>query len=706
MPTIDEEYLETHPFGSSGVEGRPASYVYKAELTGLTGQANELGLEDVDTTTRSLESIVLTTFNNKQEWILVEGPADPTNPKLEVAPLDYDPLINDKHWALLEFVNSSGFAKSESGAYSLSSGQLEGTVNFLYAKTVPGSDLRFNRLYILDPDSPAQAIQIVIRDLTSTGFTFALSASPDSDNSVLYWSVGLKHNETPVAITPTGGAAFNILAYGATQDGTTDQTAAIQAAIDAAILVTGDVFIPPSPNRYQVSTLNIYGGCRITGSDASANGTILESTTNAPLFNITARCTIQNLTLIGSGNIAHTAQDLILVNATSDVILRDLTLLYGYNLLRFLNTCWQCSVTGVRFLDSRNTAVICNTSGTPSAAGQEIQFNHCLFSGGTLQTNYVGHFYNVGSLIFNHCVVTHSNTGHGGFVFETAASKYGGIRFIGCDVELENELGHGPALALIGTDVDPFHSFFSIGSYYGAGNNSGERAIELHYVYQSAFIGGAVTAPQRGIYLLKKVHDVQFIGFHFMTSDLPVVSDGELGTALLDELVFSGCYYHGPYQFLTLSPATVGNLVVRDSKIGNIASVVAEPAWSTRKRVIFDNCWIGDGANNYTLYERHPWTAPTLHAGWSNVGGANQVIGYYKDNNGFVHLRGLASGSPTTIGTVLFTLPLGFRPEFTEYAAKDVNGNTTAVGPDGTVFLNAAATGAVSLANITFHADH
>lgn len=54
------------------------------------------------------------------------------------------------------------------------------------------------------------------------------------------------------------------------------------------------------------------------------------------------------------------------------------------------------------------------------------------------------------------------------------------------------------------------------------------------------------------------------------------------------------------------------------------------------------------------------WIAPTLLNSWANYGGTASTAGYMKDNMGFVHLKGLVkTGTP---GTVLFTLPAGYRP--------------------------------------------
>ena len=58
-------------------------------------------------------------------------------------------------------------------------------------------------------------------------------------------------------------------------------------------------------------------------------------------------------------------------------------------------------------------------------------------------------------------------------------------------------------------------------------------------------------------------------------------------------------------------------------------------------------------------YEIGVAPAPSFGAGWSNTGGGFYNAAYTKDASGWVHLRGLVNG---TLGTTLFTLPVGFRP--------------------------------------------
>src|SRR5438128_2639774 len=62
-----------------------------------------------------------------------------------------------------------------------------------------------------------------------------------------------------------GTQVFNVLAYGATGNGTTDDTTAIQSAITAAAAVQGTVFFPA--NSYLTSSaLNVPTGVRFTGA--------------------------------------------------------------------------------------------------------------------------------------------------------------------------------------------------------------------------------------------------------------------------------------------------------------------------------------------------------------------------------------------------------------------------------------------------------
>lgn len=79
----------------------------------------------------------------------------------------------------------------------------------------------------------------------------------------------------------------------------------------------------------------------------------------------------------------------------------------------------------------------------------------------------------------------------------------------------------------------------------------------------------------------------------------------------------------------------------------------------------------GYGAGMY-VYRAGAWymlpayvptfTAPTLLNGWTNYGGGFAAAGYYRDPFSRVHLKGLITGGSAASGTVLFSLPAGYRP--------------------------------------------
>jgi hypothetical protein len=98
------------------------------------------------------------------------------------------------------------------------------------------------------------------------------------------------------------------------------------------------------------------------------------------------------------------------------------------------------------------------------------------------------------------------------------------------------------------------------------------------------------------------------------------------------------------------------------------------------------------------------WTAPTLLNSWVNFGSSRQIAGYYKDKFGVVHLRGTIKSGTTTSPTPLFQLPVGYRPNAREYFATSSNGafGSCFVESDGNVYFEAGSNVWFSLSGITF----
>lgn len=55
------------------------------------------------------------------------------------------------------------------------------------------------------------------------------------------------------------------------------------------------------------------------------------------------------------------------------------------------------------------------------------------------------------------------------------------------------------------------------------------------------------------------------------------------------------------------------------------------------------------------------WIAPSLQNSWVNYGGIHPNAGY-RLKNGVVYIQGVIKSGTTTIGTVLFNIPAGYRP--------------------------------------------
>lgn len=87
------------------------------------------------------------------------------------------------------------------------------------------------------------------------------------------------------------------------------------------------------------------------------------------------------------------------------------------------------------------------------------------------------------------------------------------------------------------------------------------------------------------------------------------------------------------------------------------------------------------------------WTLATLNTavGWAQYGSTYAYAAYMKQPNGLVLLRGAVKGGTT--GSIIFTLPTGYRPQYDmAFASVDGNNNgcSVVVRQDGTVDLLAS----------------
>lgn len=96
--------------------------------------------------------------------------------------------------------------------------------------------------------------------------------------------------------------------------------------------------------------------------------------------------------------------------------------------------------------------------------------------------------------------------------------------------------------------------------------------------------------------------------------------------------------------------------------------------------------------------------APSLINGWANFGGIYNQVGFYKDSDGRVHLRGLLAGGP--LGSPAFVLPANYRPAATELIATAANAAFALVSIDVAGNVTPAVGSAIwfGLDNVSFRA--
>lgn len=111
--------------------------------------------------------------------------------------------------------------------------------------------------------------------------------------------------------------------------------------------------------------------------------------------------------------------------------------------------------------------------------------------------------------------------------------------------------------------------------------------------------------------------------------------------------------------------------------------------------------------------ERHhgtgvKWIAPTLLNSWVNYGAPYNTAAYMRTDDGLVLLRGAIKSGTTTAGTVLFTLPVGFRPAGGTAEFVSVSNGAIAqidVETDGDVVIRVGGNTRLSLDGIVFAAE-
>ena len=99
---------------------------------------------------------------------------------------------------------------------------------------------------------------------------------------------------------------------------------------------------------------------------------------------------------------------------------------------------------------------------------------------------------------------------------------------------------------------------------------------------------------------------------------------------------------------------------------------------------------------------------PVLQNGWRDYANGWAPAGYWKDQFGVVHVRGLIERGNTTPGTLIFNLPEEYRPQYGEHFTVRTSGDHSGdvyVLPNGNVMIDTSIYGWLDFAGIAFRTD-
>lgn len=407
------------------------------------------------------------------------------------------------------------------------------------------------------------------------------------------------------------GAYANVLDFGALGNGTTDDTTAVQAAINSIIDIGGTVFFPTG--KYRVTdTIFLDQGTKSVeglillgagagdpdfdeGSSIYFDGTggnsvpVIQSGSKDFVGNV-----IQNLTIDAN----EKAGFCVYLNAWGSTT--HLNKQWSFNKVNLRNA------TTVTLFIGDATLVGGFYTSTPKDSDAHLNvFNECVFYSSPTTAYHV--VLNVANncyqTTFNDCTVEGLNANLANFLYQKSATQ-----------TVVNNLFAGAIYQPLGTEVSVF--WIKDGNIMVNGCSSEEPRImyresgarsDQFAALKNVVVNQSSNRPDTGL-SWKSIVD---------TSSAPLT--------LIDCYFFTGVSYRRIVETSSLRLNVLNAFVSQDNALG-IAPFI--------------------------------WSYPTLAAGWANKGSSNPVARYRLGNNGFVELGGMVVGGTGTI----FTLPAGYHP--------------------------------------------
>jgi len=440
--------------------------------------------------------------------------------------------------------------------------------------------------------------------------------------------------------------------FGAVGDGVTDDTAAIQAAINYAI--GGNSKLVFAPGTY-VTTGNTVTPYTNNTLEICGDGAVIKIGANQTGLDLTD---VQNVTITGltflSTAISGGSQSGIRVTSSSRVVIKDCrfsTLFYGVN---FVSTDVGL-VTGPYPIPSQiNNCVMkgCGAGVYLATLAEYVVVSGCNITDCT--------FYGITVDAGNCTVIGNSVNGNViGIQFDGATSTNGDHGAI-----VGNTVNHNDKCGIWIKSLD--YSMLVTGNNVWAqiGANLGVAPYDAPY--------GIVLQNAKNVNLVANVlgNNIRNLGFDTVTTS--IVSNN---------------------TFIADSSRTTYNIQAITALGGGYSNVISGNT--------FEGTLLAGADNN----DPSKYITPTLSNSWVTFGGAFGAVRYWKDGNGTVHLTGIMKDG--TINATAFTLPVGFRPAGTALypvMSNDALGRLQ-IDSAGVVTPKAGSNAYFSLDGVTFRAE-
>lgn len=308
------------------------------------------------------------------------------------------------------------------------------------------------------------------RTMTSKSEVLLWSSDRGGDGACYLWN-GAYPKVVPPGATPatSGGVSatgwvkispstryfrsVDVRQFGAKGDGVTDDTAAVQAAINYVLTQPQPVLLTASAGTYLIANVIVDGQVHIQGEGIRDSGTIFRVTGNNPGFRVRSGCRFDNFAVKGTMEPAKTSQVLILidssVSAFNSPLFSNLHLQGGYDSVRQsgANPVFYCDFDHVTWTDCINSFLWVNNGSVP---GFDFIMNDCRMLGGA--TNYAMNFDNgLGSgLISNlQCSIVGTHPSQAVLSLGVPADGFGGL-------QIDNSVLEGGQTRILGLPLKPW----------------------------------------------------------------------------------------------------------------------------------------------------------------------------------------------------------------------------------------------------------